>query len=151
MASTTAFASYLADFERIFSRFDADGDGKLSPAELRCLLSSISQELSLEEAEAVVESTDSDGDGLLDMGEFLQLVGERGDEEEEERELREAFEMYVSTRGEGEGCITAKSLKRMLSRLGTSRAVEECMAMIRRFDANGDGVLSFEEFKAMMT
>lgn len=144
----TGLPSYLADFERIFSCIDANGDGKLSPAELRCLLTCISQELSLEDAEAVVESTDLDGDGLLDMDEFIGLVGDKGSKEEEERELREAFEMYVM---KGEGYITAKSLKRMLSGLGTSRAVEECMAMICRFDANGDDVLSFEEFKAMMT
>ena len=138
------------EFERVFSRFDADGDGKISPAELCRLMRCISQELSLEDAEAVVVSSDSNGDGFLDMKEFIQFMGSDSDqgEEEEERELREAFAMYEM---KGEGCITAKSLRRMLSRLGTSKAVEECMTMICKFDANGDGVLSFEEFKAMMS
>ncbi|XP_020268309.1 putative calcium-binding protein CML19 [Asparagus officinalis] len=140
-------ASYLANFEQIFTRFDANGDGKLSPSELQCLLRSISQELSLEEAEAVVESSDSDGDGLLDINEFAKFVGDKSETEEEERELREAYEMFVMKE---EGHITAKSLKRMLSRLGTSKAIEECMSMICRFDGNGDGVLSFDEFKVMI-
>lgn len=135
------------DFEHIFSRFDADGDGKISPTELRCLMRTISHELSLEDAEAAVESTDANGDGLLDVDEFIRFLSTDGEENEEDSELRQAFEKYVTN---GEGCITAKSLKRMLSRLGTSKAVEECMSMICRFDANGDGVLSFEEFKAMM-
>ncbi|RVW62778.1 putative calcium-binding protein CML40 [Vitis vinifera] len=43
-----------------------------------------------------------------------------------------------------------RSLKRMLSRLGESRSVEECSVMIGQFDVNGDGVLSFDEFKLMM-
>lgn len=107
----------------------------------------ISHELSLEDAEAAVESTDANGDGLLDVDEFIRFLSTDGEENEEDSELRQAFEKYVTN---GEGCITAKSLKRMLSRLGTSKAVEECMSMICRFDANGDGVLSFEEFKAMM-
>ena len=110
--------SNQTEFERVFSRFDADGDGKISPAELRRLMRCISHELSLEDAEAAVMSSDSNGDGLLDMKEFIQFMGSDGeDEEEEERELREAFAMYEM---KGEGCITAKSLKRMLSRLGTS-------------------------------
>lgn len=142
-------ASNKLDFERIFSRFDSDGDGKLSPPELRQLMRTVSHELSLQDAKAAVESTDANGDGLLDMDEFMQFVGAKGENDTEEEEaLWEAFQMYVM-KGEG-GCITAKSLKRMLSRLGTSKAIEECVTMICRFDANEDGVLSFEEFKAMM-
>ena len=71
----------------------------------------------------------------------------REGEERKMEELREAFRMYEM---EGSGCITPKSLKRMLSRLGESRSVEECSVMIREFDVNGDGVLSFDEFKLMM-
>ena len=77
----------------------------------------------------------------------MTLEDRQKGEEEEERELRKAFGMYEM---EGEGCITASSLKRMLSRLGESRELEECQAMIRRFDLDGDGVLSFDEFKVMM-
>ncbi|KAK9278993.1 hypothetical protein L1049_028575 [Liquidambar formosana] len=35
----------------------------------------------------------------------------------------------------------------MLSKLGEKKSVEECVGMINHFDLNGDGVLSFEEFK----
>ena len=38
------------------------------------------------------------------------------------KEFREAIGMYEM---DGSGCITPKSLKRMLSRLGESRSVEE--------------------------
>ncbi|XP_008792681.1 probable calcium-binding protein CML31 [Phoenix dactylifera] len=135
------------EVEQVFGQFDVDGDGKISPAELRLtMMRTVGEELNLEEAEAVVRSADKDGDGLLDLEEFVGLVGVEG-EEEKERELREAFGMYEM---EGEGCITPRSLKRMLSRLGASRELEECRAMICRFDLNGDGVLSFDEFKVMM-
>ena len=70
-------------------------------------------------------------------------------EEEEERcrGLREAFAMYEV---KGEGCITPASLMRMLARLGSEQGIEECRAMIRRFDLHGDGVVCFDEFKAML-
>ncbi|KAG0481172.1 hypothetical protein HPP92_012030 [Vanilla planifolia] len=99
----------------------------------------------------MLQVADTDGDGLLDMEEFMTMAGFMDGEEEiidpEEKHLREAFRLYEQ---DGQGCITARSLKRMLSRLGSSRPVEECRSMISPFDLNGDGVLCFDEFRAMM-
>jgi calcium-binding protein CML len=96
-----------------------------------------------------VASADADGDGMLCEAEFLKLaLHSDGEEEERTRELREAFGMYEM---EGEGCITPASLGRMLGRLGNERGIGECRAMICRFDLDGDGVLSFDEFKIMMS
>ena len=136
-------------YERIFKRFDEDGDGKLSPSELRRCVGTIGEELLTEEAQELVESMDSDRDGLLGLEEFVGWMEKeiRGDEERKMEELGEAFRMYEMEGGE---CITPKSLKMMLSRLGESRSLEECCVMIRQFDVNGDGVLSFDEFKLMM-
>ena len=136
-------------YERIFKRFDEDGDGKLSPSELQRCVGTIGEELLLEEAREVVESMDSDGDGFLGFEEFMGwMEKETGDDQERKmKDLREAFRMYEM---DGSGCITPKSLKRMLSRLGESRSVEDCCVMIGQFDVNGDGVLCFDEFKLMM-
>jgi calcium-binding protein CML len=38
----------------------------------------------------------------------------------------------------------------MLRKLGQDRTVEDCVVMIGEFDLDGDGVLSFEEFRIMM-
>ena len=138
-------------YERIFKRLDEDGDEKLSPSELRRCMETIGEELLIEEAQELVESMDSDGDGLLGLEEFVGWIEReiklRDHEERKMEELREAFRMYVM---EGIECITPKSLKRMLSRLGESTSLEDCCVMIGEFDVNGDGVLSFDEFKLMM-
>ncbi|KAM0003629.1 putative EF-hand domain-containing protein [Helianthus debilis subsp. tardiflorus] len=68
-------------------------------------------------------------------------------EDEKIEDLRKAFRMYEM---DGSDCITPMSLNRTLSRLGESTSVDECVGMIRQFDLNGDGVLNFDEFKAMM-
>nr|GMD22974.1 putative calcium-binding protein CML19 [Ipomoea batatas]GMD24400.1 putative calcium-binding protein CML19 [Ipomoea batatas]GME04149.1 putative calcium-binding protein CML19 [Ipomoea batatas] len=134
--------------ERVFTYFDSDGDGRVSPAELQRGVRAVGGELSAEEAEMAVRLSDSDGDGLLGLEDFAKLMEGKGVEEErKEGELMEAFKMYEM---EGTGEITPKSLKRMLGRLGESATMESCKAMIMRFDINGDGVLSFEEFKVMM-
>lgn len=99
--------------------------------------------LSAEEAEMVAQPLLSGG--LVGLAEFASLV--EGDDEEEKREdLRKAFEMY---KNEGEECITPRSLKIMLGRLG-DWSVDECVVMINKFDVNGDGVLCFQEFQLMM-
>lgn len=143
---STSSRSSGRELEQVFRYFDENGDGKISPAELRSRMRTAGEELSPEDAEAVVASSDSDGDGLLGYDDFVRLVGEEG-EEEKALSLREAFGVYEM---EGRGCITPKSLKRALRALGESRTTKECMAMIRRFDLNGDGVLSFDEFRIMM-
>ncbi|KAL6616718.1 hypothetical protein ACP70R_038988 [Stipagrostis hirtigluma subsp. patula] len=137
-----------AEFSRVFAAFDRDDDGKISAAELRlCLKAALAEDISAEDAEDLVASADTDGDGLLNEDEFLKLMQLEMEEEERCRGLKEAFGMYEM---EGEGCITPVSLKRMLSKLGAHQDIDECRAMICRFDLNGDGVLSFEEFKVMM-
>ncbi|XVF74028.1 hypothetical protein PTKIN_Ptkin13bG0028900 [Pterospermum kingtungense] len=137
-----------SDLQMVFDFIDENGDGKISAQELQRCVTTAGGKLSIDEAEAAVKSLDLDGDGMLGFHEFRELM-EGGDSTEEERnkELREAFGMYVI---EGTEYITPASLKRMLSRLGESKSIKDCKAMIRAFDLNGDGVLSFHEFTLMM-
>ncbi|TMX04072.1 hypothetical protein EJD97_011698 [Solanum chilense] len=139
-------SSNKGELERVFTYFDENGDGKVSPAELRKCVKAVGGELTVEEAEMAVRLSDSDGDGLLGIEDFTKLMEGMEEERNKESELMGAFGMY-----ETEGYITPKSLKNMLSRLGESTSIDNCKAMIRRFDLNGDGVLSFDEFKVMMT
>ncbi|CAA7407478.1 unnamed protein product [Spirodela intermedia] len=132
---------------RMFRFVDENGDGKISPSELQSCMKTVGEELTEEDAEAVVESADSDGDGLLGFEDFARLVAEGEREEERKRSLREAFGVYAAEEG---GCITPRSLRRTLARLGEAKTLEACRLMIQRFDLNGDGVISFDEFIAMM-
>ncbi|KAF0889647.1 hypothetical protein E2562_030128 [Oryza meyeriana var. granulata] len=144
MASTASSSS-------VFAAFDKDGDGKVSASELRgCMAAALSEDVSEEEAAAILATADSDGDGLLDHEEFARLQETEEDQEERIRCLREAFEMYAA---EETTVITPASLRRMLRRLGSQHqqlGMEDCRAMICRFDLDGDGVLSFDEFRVMM-
>ncbi|KAL4344456.1 hypothetical protein AHAS_Ahas11G0180200 [Arachis hypogaea] len=134
-------------FERVLGYFDEDGDGKISASELRSQLGKMSGEILLEEeVEMAIAALDSDGDGLLSFEDMMNLM-EGGEEDEKLKDLKEAFEMYDTDRC---GFITPKGLRRMLKKLGESMSVEECQVMISRFDLNGDGMLSFEEFRIMM-
>lgn len=145
LSADSGTSKYCSELQRVFDYFDENGDGKISPAELQSCVTTVGSKLSMDEAEAAVKLSDLNGDGLLDFEEFQKLMETSG--EEEDIALREAFAMYDM---EGSGCITPKSLKRMLSRLGDSKSIENCRGMIRMYDLNGDGVLSFDEFRTMM-
>ncbi|KAI3730841.1 hypothetical protein L1987_62019 [Smallanthus sonchifolius] len=135
-----------SDYKRVFNHFDEDGNGMISPSELHRRLGSIShEEFLIEEVEIVVESLHGKN-GQLGFEDFLSLI-ESEKEDEKLEDLKKAFRMYEM---DGSDCITPRSLNRMLSRLGESRSEDECAGMINRFDLNGDGVLSFDEFRAMM-
>ncbi|MCD9642670.1 hypothetical protein HAX54_029577 [Datura stramonium] len=142
--SVSVSGSNNKELERVFTYFDENGDGKVSSADLRRCVKAVGGELTEEEAEMAVRLSDSDGDGLLGLEDFTKIM----EGMEEESELFGAFGMYEEKEG---GYITPKSLKRMLSRLGESTSIDNCKVMIKRFDINGDGVLSFHEFKIMMT
>ncbi|CAL9240903.1 unnamed protein product [Arabidopsis halleri] len=134
------------DLEAVFDYMDANKDGRISAEELQKSFMTLGEQLSDEEAEAAVRLSDTDGDGMLDFEEFTQLI-KADDKEEKKIELKEAFKMYIS---EGEECITPRSLKMMLKKLGESRTTDDCKVMISAFDLNADGVLSFDEFALMM-
>ncbi|RLN38637.1 putative calcium-binding protein CML43 [Panicum miliaceum] len=66
-----------------------------------------------------------------------------------EAELREAF--YVFDRDE-DGFVGAGELWNVMRRLGMAEGArpEDCRSMIAAHDADGDGRISFREFRAMM-
>ncbi|KAI4990246.1 hypothetical protein ZWY2020_038609 [Hordeum vulgare] len=106
-------------FSSVFASFDRDADGRISTAKLRlCMKAMLGEDVSAEDAEALMASADADGYLLLDEQEFLWLVARPETEEEEERcrGLREAFAMYEV---KGEGCITPSSARMLASRVPT--------------------------------
>ncbi|XP_020589660.1 probable calcium-binding protein CML41 [Phalaenopsis equestris] len=142
-------------FQEIFRRLDSDGDGRISSDELRSFLGWTGDHVLPEKATIVVRDLDVDDDGFIDYYNFVQLVDGgrrqgvgRGGEDYEE-DIRRAFEMFEGE-DEGEGCITPKGLQKVFGRLGEEKTQDECAAMIRVYDLDGNGVLDYHEFYRMM-
>uniref|UniRef100_A0ACD6A132 Uncharacterized protein n=1 Tax=Avena sativa TaxID=4498 RepID=A0ACD6A132_AVESA len=125
----------------VFASFDKDADGKVSASELRCgMAATLGEDVSEEEAAAILAAADADGDGLLSQEEFSRLAAgaQEQDDAAKQRCLMEAFGICAlssSTEHTATTMITPASLRRTLSRLGSHQlGVEECRAMISRFD-----------------
>ena len=62
------------EIREAFSVFDKDGNGVISPAELRHVLSNIGQKLSDDEIDEIMRDTDEDEDELINYEEFVTLM-----------------------------------------------------------------------------
>lgn len=90
---------------------------------------------------------DIDKDGVVNFDEFAEFCARKLDGEGGLKELSEAFDMYDQDKN---GLISANELHLVLSRLGQHCTVQDCEKMIKTFDSDGDGNVSFDEFRKMM-
>lgn len=64
------------EVERMFTKFDRDGDGEISQHELIAALEGLGLNASREQAVTIFERFDQDGNGSIDLIEWRQLVNE---------------------------------------------------------------------------
>ncbi|KAK9748637.1 hypothetical protein RND81_02G071000 [Saponaria officinalis] len=135
------------ELEHVFNKFDVNGDGKISSIELGSIMSSLGQEVSEEELDVMMKEVDTDGDGFIDLNEFIALNTIGIDSDEVLMNLKEAFSIYDA---DGNGSISAQELQMVMKSLGDNYSLNECKKMISGVDNDGDGTIDFEEFKVMM-
>ncbi|KAI3444675.1 hypothetical protein Pfo_001340 [Paulownia fortunei] len=156
--STSSFAAMevSSQLKQVFKLIDTNGDGKLSPLELKQILLSMGDEKAsaAKEAEGIVREMDFDGDGFVDLDEFMIVMGTDQNDDSangifRESEIMRAFQVFDADKN---GLISAEELQRVLGRLGSGNcSLKECRKMIKVVDRDGDGFVNFEEFKHMMT
>ena len=64
----------MDDFKRTFSQFDANGDGTIDVGELSAVLSQLGERPSGEALRKMISSADTDGDRVVDFGEFCHMM-----------------------------------------------------------------------------
>lgn len=62
------------DIQSAFRMFDKNGDGKISAEEVKEMLWRLGERCSLEECRRMVRAVDTDGDGMVDMNEFMAMM-----------------------------------------------------------------------------
>ena len=85
------------DISRAFTELDADGNGTLTMQEIQEAVSGmLGKEVSEEAFAEIFDQLDEDGDGNVDLIEFISLVEEVEDEIDEEPEEEENFNKFPS-------------------------------------------------------
>ncbi|XP_047329060.1 probable calcium-binding protein CML27 [Impatiens glandulifera] len=138
------------EVKKVFSRFDTNGDGKISVTELVHVMKACGSNTSEDEVQRMMEAIDTDRDGFFNLEEFTTFCGSSGGDDSENgvRELKDAFELYDK---DNNGLISSGELQQMMTNIGEKCSVDDCELMIKPVDSNGDGSVSFDEFKKMIT
>lgn len=143
-------AKLLATLERAFERL-AGADARIDVQELKTALGLRSEYL----ARRVLASFDTNGDGLIEKGEFIEGVRKLVAGTPREK-LAFVFRLYDH---DGDGAISAEELHRMIAiSLSEADVIERptqpahrlAQALLSAADTNRDGRISFDELEAVM-
>ena len=124
---------------------DKNSDGKLSREELIEGYTTILGDLAEEEVDRIMKIADTDGSGEIDFSEWVVATMDKRKLLTNEK-LESAFNLFDR---DGGGSISANEIKEVL---GVGKNIDEKIwnEIIMEVDANGDGEISFLEFKVMM-
>eukprot|EP00116_Pleurobrachia_bachei_P012812 sb/3473074/ len=132
----------------LFTKYDPDGSGSLSPLEAKTFLCS-DLGFQEEEAEACLLLHDNDGSGTLSLEEFISWARE-GDkfnsvtDETVYYKVHAAVEMFKSYDKDGRGSLDVGEFSSVLGDLGYDPDTAE--SAVKALDGDGNGVVSFPEF-----
>ena len=96
----------------------------------------------------MITELDSDGNGNIDFAEFFGLMTTKISDKNSRAQYAKVFAIYDEER---KGYITVENLANVAQTLGESITSEELAELIKRADLDHDGVVSEEEFYALMT
>ena len=95
------------------------------------------------ELQDMVNEVDADGNGDVDLPEFISLMARKMKAVDGEEELVEAFKIFDRNRN---GVIGREELKDVIGVLGETATDEEVDMMMLIADPDGNNMISFDEF-----
>ena len=132
----------IAHLKEAFDEYDTDGDGSISISEMKNAIAKGGNHKLKNVDAKFLESLDIDGDGMIDYSEFLVATMRTKHWHTTER-LRLAFDkLDVDSSGQ----LDRDEVRGALG--GNDDALAD--QIINQFDVDGDGMISYDEFEAMM-
>ena len=136
---------------------DLNGDGDIQTSEMEQMLmeEKIKLRISAKEIKALMKELDKDGDGTIDIEEFLDKVGSGSKRDVIHKALvrrsgiRRAFKKYDKDEN---GYITIDEFRRVVEDKYSSKvSSKELSKLMKAADRNGDGKLDYDEFLKSFT
>jgi calcium-dependent protein kinase len=138
----------VENLKKIFEEIDESGEGLLSKEELKKgYVKFFSDNLSEREFDEIMKNIDQDNSGEISIEEFLRATLDY-ENIATEKNLKLAFEYFDKDQS---GNLSPDEIRDVLGLTGNNKKVENLINdIIKEIDSDGDGLISFEEFKKMM-
>jgi calcium-dependent protein kinase len=134
----------------LFSLIDEDGNGQISRDEFRKGLQKYLniKETDMEEVERIFDIIDADRSGFIEYEEFTRAAIDKSKFVQDDK-LKFAFRFFDK---DNSGEITIDEIAQVFFKNERTRdeKSEVLKKIIKEVDINGDGIISFEEFKTVM-
>jgi len=130
---------------KIFKALDLNNDGVISKQELKAGLAKVNHFVSEQEAEALMEKIDHNGNNGIDYSEFVAAAIDRKRVLTDEK-IRKCFRQFDK---DNSGKISVKEFRQMFQ--GSNVNNEDLWRnLIKDVDINQDGEIEYQEFKNML-
>lgn len=138
----------ISQLTKIFKQLDTSGDGLLSITELKKGYNKFfSDMLTDAEFEDIMKIIDQDHSGQISIEEFLRITVNY-ENVVTDKNLKYAFEYFDKDHS---GYLSPDEVKEILGLNGDSKKMMNVVSdIIKSVDLNGDGKISYDEFKKMM-
>ena len=135
------------ELRKIFVELDANCDGVLSREEIETgLVKYYGGDKAKEVTDEIFLKVDADKNGFLSYDEFIRASIDKTKILTEEK-LKQAYDLFDKN---GDGKIESKEIKEVLGKDFTKGDDDIWNLIIKEVDSNGSGVITYQDFKAMM-
>ena len=121
--------------------------GDIDAKELGTAMRALGLEQSKEETRKMIEDIDKDGSGTIDLDEFMTMMTARVGDKNSREEKEKLFKLFDD---DNTGSITFANVKRVAGELGENMSDEDLQEMFDCGDVDQDGVVSLDEFIAVL-
>merc|ERR1711865_1270988 len=129
----------MEEIREAFGLFDADASGSIDVRELKAAMRALGFEIKSEELKKMVSDVDTDGSGMIEFGEFLEMMTGKMGEKDSREDIEKVFKLFddVNTNK-----VPFRNLARVAEELGENIDDEEMQDMINQADRDGDGEIN---------